>query len=262
MSLLVNCSGKHIERSIYLMNTLDLEGNPMKGYPFLVGEESKQVLLDSQEERKEREERDMQEEYREEEVNYFSEEDDYFGEEDDYFGEEDDYFVEESNEMEDEEETDMIEETELECLSEQLEDYKNQEEIQALENEIEHLKGLLVQKDNDIMAYQKRLAERKAEQVKIKQLSEEVRKLTLENRVLKLKVKELRESKDTVGEVIDYDNMSLKDLAKHVKNFMLENGCRKKPVDKHLLVAKFGATNVNRLVVQRFLIMKNDGYIL
>ena len=252
MSLLENCSGKHIERSIYLMNTLGLEGNPMKGYPFLVEEESKQVLVINQEE-EEREERDMQEvnslEEYEEEVNYFDDEDDYFSDEDEYFGEE--------------EETE-IEKNELECLSEQLDDYKNQEEIQALESELEHLKSLLAERDKHIANYKQMLAQRKDEQVKIKQLNEEVKKLTLENKVLKLKVKELREGKEKekVNEVLDYDKMGLKELAKHVKNFMLENGCRKKPVDKHLLIAKFGATNVNRLVVQRFLILKNDGYIL
>ena len=255
MSLLENCSGKHIERSIYLMNTLGLEGNPMKGYPFLVEEESKQVLVINQEER---EEKDMQEVdslevYEEEEVNYFEDEDDYFSEEDEYFSEEE----------ETEEETE-IEENEIECLSEPLEDYKNQEEIQTLKSEIEHLKSLLDERDKHIANYKQMLAQRKDEQVKIKQLNEEVKKLTLENKVLKLKVKELREGKEKekVNEVLDYDKMSLKELAKHVKNFMLENGCRKKPVDKHLLVAKFGATNVNRLVVQRFLILKNDGYIL
>lgn len=168
---------------------------------------------------------------------------------------------------------------------------KYSKEIENYENRIEELKGLIVNKNEQIENYKAQLNSKinelnkmktevkvitqdnssKQEIVelkeKLKDTTKELQDTSLENIKLKKQIKKLLEDKATrvesnKSDKPNYDNMQLKELALCVKKFMLRNGCKQKPVDKQLLVAEFGANNVNRLVVQRFLVQKNNGYIL
>ena len=168
---------------------------------------------------------------------------------------------------------------------------KHDKEKQEYEDRIEKLKSLIVSKNEEIENYKTQLNNSKSELSKVKnqvasnitdsENSKEVEELkdrlndatkqiqetSLENIKLKRHIKKLLEEKNSnvsnnTNIKPNYDEMKLKELAVYVKKFMLKNGCKEKPVDKQLLIAEFGATNVNRLVVQRFLVQKNNGYIL